>query len=118
MAPPPEAAGRDEEWFAAPFRRAQQRVQQIQHQRHQDTESLRQQRSLAVEGRRQEQRQLMEAAQLSRAGWGEYWRPDEPREEDDHTDSDGGQPDDTPSGDRDEYLEEAAGPRRGDDVAD
>ena len=52
VAPPPEEAGRVEEWFAAPFRRAQQRVQQIQHHRHQDTESLRQQRSLAVEGRR------------------------------------------------------------------
>ena len=117
MAPPPEAAGRDEEWFAAPFRRAQQRVQQIQHQRHQDAEDLRQQRSLAVEGRRQEQRQLMEAGQLSRAGWGEYWRPDEDVRAD-HTDSDGDQPDGTPSGDRDEYLEDAAGPRRGDDVAD
>ena len=101
-----------------------QRVQRIQHQRQQlheaacdNAEDLRQQRSLAMEGRRQEQRQLMEAAQLSRAGWGEYWRPDEDVRAD-HTDSDENKPDGTPSGNRDEYMEDAAGPRRGDDVAD
>ena len=60
----------------------------------------------------------MEAAQLSRAGWGESWRPDEDVRAPDHTDSDGDQPDDTPSGGRDGYLKGAAGPRRGDDVAD
>ena len=77
------------------------------------------QRRLAVEGRQQEQRQLMEAARLSRAGWPDSClQPEGPRVLNDYPEIDDDQPDITPSGNRDEYTEEAAGPRRGDDVAD
>ena len=84
-----------------------------------DDDDTGRQRRLAVEGRQQEQRQLMEAARLSRVGWPDSClQPGEPRVLNDYTESDDDQPGDTPSGDGDEYMEEAAGTRRGDDVAD
>ena len=85
-------------------------------------EDLRQQRSLAMEDRRQEQRQLVQAATLSRVGWPEGARqPEGPRVLNAWPEGPGNRVGTwmhIPSGYRDEYQQEAAEPRRGDDVAD
>ena len=61
----------------------------------------------------------MESARLSRAGWSDSClQPEGPRVLNTWPEIDDDHPDTIPSGYRDEYMEEAAGPRRGDDVAD